>query len=167
MDRVKAGGYTPLIEAAYSIVPMELHHLIQADFLCGTDPLFAGLHGYGDASYGRSYTDTMHVAYPHHQGGLAKAHRRTTVVIPGPAKEVQVKHLVHELGHVLHESLAWDHDATPVSRYAETNWCEAFAEAFTSWLIPGYAARPDDATVAYFDSMATGALPNSSSVVWL
>lgn len=155
MNRVKAGGYSALIEAAYRIVPQEIHPLIQPDFLCGTDPLFAGLHGYTDASYGRSYTDTMHVAYPHHQTGLAKAHRRTTVVIPNQPKELRVEHVVHELGHVLHETLAWEHVAEPVTWYAEGNWCEAFAEAFTSWLVPGYAKRPADRDLAYLNALLT------------
>lgn len=152
MDRVKAGGYSALIEAAYGIVPMELHPLVRADFLCGSDPLFVGLHGHRDASYGRSYATTMHVAYSHHQAGLAKDQRCTTVVIPVEPKRVGVRQVVHELGHVLHESLLrWEHDAEPVSWYAKTNRYEAFAEAFTSWLIPGYAARPDDATIAYLE----------------
>lgn len=154
MDRVKSGGYSALIEAAYNVVPVEIHPLIQPEFLCDTDPLFAGLHAYTDATYGRSYSTTMHVAYPHNQLGLAKAHRHTTVVMPGQPKHLRVEHVVHELGHVLHESLlGWEHDAEPVSWYAGTNRYEAFAEAFTSWLIPGYADRPDDRTIAYLNAL--------------
>lgn len=64
MDRVLAGGYSAAIEAAYRMIPDPLHHRIRPHFLCGTDPLFAGLHSYRDASYGRSYSDTIHVMRP-------------------------------------------------------------------------------------------------------
>lgn len=153
MIRVRSGGYAALIEAAYDRIPQPLHPMVQADFLCGADPLFVGLHQFQDASYGRSYSSTMHVAYPFHQMGLAKCHRRTTVVIPEAAKTVWVEHVVHELGHVLHESLEFEHDASPVSWYGETNRYEAFAEAFTSWLIPGYGKVPDARTRAYFEAL--------------
>lgn len=80
MDRV-THGYCAMIEAAYGLIPAGLHPLIRPHFLCGTDPVFAGLHGYVAAQDGRSYRSTAHVAYPHHQTALARLHRRTTVII--------------------------------------------------------------------------------------
>lgn len=55
--------------------------------------------------------------------------------------------LVHELGHVLDETLGFTTHADPVSWYARGDRQEAFAEAFTAWLIPGYADRPDADTI--------------------
>lgn len=156
MDRVPAGGYAALIEAACSVVPPRILELLQPDYLCGVDPQFVGLHDFTDASYGRSYSTTMHVAYPHHQMKVAKVHRRTTIVIPVAAKRIRVAHLVHELGHVLHGVLQWEHDTTPVTQYGGTNWCEAFAEAFTSWLTPGYGDYPEPRTVNYLEALAAG-----------
>lgn len=79
MDRVKAGGYSELITAAYAVIPEAIHPLIRPHFLCGTDPIFAGIHRFADASFGRSYTNTWHVAYPGHQLGV-RSQRHTTVV---------------------------------------------------------------------------------------
>jgi hypothetical protein len=149
MDRVKRGGYAALIEAAYQAIPEPLHRLIHPAFFCGTDPIFAGLHSYEDASYDRSYRDTAHVAYAFNINGPAER-RRVTVVMP---ELIDLEELLHELGHVLHQSLDFDHIAVPVTWYAEDDQYEAFAEAFISWLVPGYADRPDDATLALFGDL--------------
>jgi hypothetical protein len=133
------------------LIPASLHEWVAADFACGVDPLFAGLHRFEDASYGRSYRDTAHCVHPHHQMHLPADRRQTTIVIP---KVLTPDHIVHELGHVLHERLQWEPIAEPVSWYARTNHHEAFAEAFTSWLVPGHAARPDDRTLALFEQLS-------------
>ena len=170
MNRVKPGGYTELISAAYALIPESMHRLIQPHFLCGTDPGFAGLHRYSSASYGRAYSDTWHVVYPAHQIRPAASDRHTTVVLtdviddaPWVREKFGHHHplamMVHELGHVLDESLRFEHDAAPVTAYAETDRREAFAEAFTAWLIPshlpsyGSSAHIGDATVALFDEL--------------
>lgn len=151
MDRVRPGGFAALIEAATSAMPAGIRDLVRPHFLCGVDPVFAGLHEYGDASYGRSYREIAHVAYPVHQYGRPRADRRTTVVLP---RLVKVEACIHELGHVLDERLGFQHCAQPVTWYAEDNRAEAFAEAFASWVLPGYAHRPDEATLALFESLA-------------
>lgn len=171
MNRVKPGGYAELISAAFALIPERMHSLIRPHVLCGTDPGFAGLHRFTSASYGRSYSNTWHVAYPHHQIAPAARDRRTTVVVTDvidDAPEVfsrfgfhrPVAAMVHELGHVLDESLRFEHDAKPVSGYAGTDRFEAFAEAFTAWLIPSYTAScgsgsvVDGATAALFSDLA-------------
>lgn len=151
MDRVHASGFRAPIEAALRLIPATLQDFVSADFACGLDPIFVGLHQYEETDDGRSYRDTAHCVYLHHQLHLPRARRRTTVVLPEP---VVPEVVVHELGHVLHERLDWGHTASPVSWYAEANWCEAFAEAFTSWLVPGYAERPDEKTLALFEQLA-------------
>jgi hypothetical protein len=156
-------GYRALIEAAYEMVPAGMHRLIRPHFLCGVDPVFVGLHCYEDASFGRSYRSTAHVAYEFHQPGMARAHRRTTVVLPERPEALWVRTVVHELGHVLDASLGFVHMAVPVGAYAGTNRYEAFAEAFAAWALPaghGYGLLKDRlygtdrATVALFDDLA-------------
>jgi hypothetical protein len=159
VNRVAAGGYSELIEAAYRLVPRRLHDLIRPHFLTGVDPVFAGLHGYQRASYGRSYRSIPHVAYGWHQRLLA-AQRHTTVVLPSLAR---VSIVVHELGHVLHERLGFEPEPEPVTWYGQTDTGEAFAEAFAAWALPfghGYGAAKDQLyerdrpTVALFDGLA-------------
>ena len=151
MDRLSGAGYRTSISAALEIIPAALHDLVRVDWFCGADPLFADLHRIEDASYGRSYRSTAHCVYAHHQEHRARASRRTTIALP-TVETPDV--IVHELGHVLHERLRWEPVARPVTWYAGTDLFEAFAEAFTSWLIPGYARRADDRTIALLESLA-------------
>jgi hypothetical protein len=151
MDRVRRGGYSAAIGAAYELIPTSLHGRLQPHFLTGSDPVFAGLHGYRDISDGRSYRNTAHCCYPYHQLGISKALRRTTIVMP---KVVGPITIVHELGHVLDESLRFEVLAEPVTAYAAGNRYEAFAEAFTSWLVPGYADAPDRSILALLEGLA-------------
>lgn len=148
MKRVKP-GYSEVIQTALGIIPTRLHRYLGCDFFLGSDPLLAGLHTYTDASYGRSYRDVAHVAYVHNQPQLSAAHRATTVVLP---RLVHPTVVVHELGHVVHERLLWM-ETTPVTEYASTDRYEAFAEAFVSWLVPGYGERPDDAFLCLMESL--------------
>jgi len=61
--------------------------------------------------------------------------------------------VVHELGHVLDEVLNFEWIAAPITKYAESNRCEAFAEAFVGYLYR-YGNHPlDEATLALFDSV--------------
>ena len=150
MNRLTSWAYAPAISTALATIPERLHARIACDFLTGTDPIWVGLHRYEAASFGRSYAETAHCVYPFHQTPLVKSSRRTTVVLPAP---VTPRTVIHELGHVLHESLRFEPTTTAVSWYGATNRFEAFAEAFTSWLVPGHAARPDDAFLALMDSL--------------
>jgi hypothetical protein len=161
VERIKPGGYSELIEAAYHLIPPSMHPLIRPHFLCGTDPLFAGLHGTESSEDGdpRSYRDTAHVAYDFHQS-VPRSRRYVTVVMPEPCS---LQEMVHELGHVLDGSLGLRVETKPVTWYAKVDRLESFAEAFTAWVMPfGYrygAAKDrlydgDRATVALFDQLA-------------
>jgi hypothetical protein len=157
MNRLRDQRYAEAIDAALDRIPERIRHRVErVDFLCGVDPIFAGLHKYDDASFVRSYRRTPHVAYDFHQVGPS-GNRRTTVVLPGA---VRVRTVVHELGHVLHESVDFDHHADPVTEYAKTSDWEAFAEAFTAWILPGcvdlpdYLGPPSGESRAFFEELA-------------
>lgn len=118
-------------------------------FVCA-DPIFVGLHSIEDISDGRSYRDTAHTSYPFHLNG-PRSRRLPTIVLPVP--EVP-KYVVHELAHVLDYALGFSHKAVPVSAYAKVNRREAFAEAVTAYLVPGYAKPVEDRSTAYlFESL--------------
>ena len=136
MQRIHGTGYVTAITAALAILPAWLAHMLRpTHFLCGIDPLYAGLHSFPEAEDGRSLRDTAHVAYGHHINA-ARAQAVTTVVLPlvEPPEVV-----LHELGHVLHERLGFAPAPEPVTAYAEVDEFEAFAEAFTMAHVPGYA----------------------------
>jgi hypothetical protein len=153
MDRVKP-GYSAVIEAAYNRIPEPLHRLIRPHFLTGTDPVFAGLHSYRYTNDGRSYEDTAHAVYDYHQEHLSRAERRVTVVLPVVPSVATV---VHEMGHVLHQRIGFDFVTKPVTRYAQNNHHEAFAEAFSAWRLPEwYPLRPEDKALALFEALADG-----------
>ena len=152
MTRIRAQRFAPPIAATVDILGSLWDWLPPVRFVAGVDPLFMGLHGYGDTSYGSSYRTTAHTCYPWHLSAL-RSRRCVTVVLP----EVEtVETVIHELGHVADYRLGFDHIAVPVTRYAETNRREAFAEAWTSWLIPGYTMPVDDpSTRELLDELST------------
>ncbi len=115
------------------------------------DPIFAGLDDRVDAGGGRSYRDTAHVMYPDDMHRLPADRRLTTVVIPERPLDNQydVDMLVHELGHVVDYMTDLHRECTPIGSYAEQHRQEAFAEAFTAWLIPDYTRRWNDAYHAW------------------
>ena len=145
-------GYSDAISTAFSCLPRTLARRLEGThFLTGTDPAWAGLHQFRTASYGRSYSDTAHVAYPLVQGGLPWGLRRTTIVLPVPEIPWVI---VHELGHILDEQLDFRFDFPPVSDYARTNRYEAFACAFTDWIWGDPIA--DEKTRVVLDSICLG-----------
>lgn len=157
-SRVPVGPYGQAIGAALDVIPVAVvRRLEHVRFVCGVDPVFAGLHRYGDTGDGRSYAVTAHCCYRFHLDGPADR-RVTTVVLPVPA-DATVPVIVHELGHALHEVVGLDHVAVPVSAYATTNTWEAFAEAFTAWVLPGYGdqevACADRPTRALLEGLGT------------
>jgi hypothetical protein len=150
------------IAEALALLPLGIRRRVEhADWLVGVDPVFAGLHSYTDASYGRSHRDTAHVAYPYHQNTSVRG--ATTVVIPG---ERSLLTFVHELGHVLDQAIDFErHVPDVVSWYAGTDSAEAFAEAFTLWIAPDLCAEwpghyngavlaNDAETLALFEELA-------------
>ncbi len=112
------------------------------------DPIFSGLHSVTDDD-GRGYRDTAHCCYPWHIDGPADR-RLTTIVLP-TQKAWTIETVVHELGHAFDYHHGFDVTPDPVSSYAETDNLEAFAEAFTSYLIPGYADDPDARSRSWFE----------------
>ena len=126
-----------------------------ADFFCGASPVFAGLHNYVDADDGRPYSQTAHALFIMHQWLLPRTLRVPTVVLPNL---VEPETVVHELGHILHEALAFEPAATPVTEYAKTNRWEAFAEAFTAWLGwygPDVRGAVDERTATLFAALSS------------
>lgn len=125
-----------------------------AEFVCNLDPSFVGLYGKsmevgaGGATYFR-----------HHSFD-----RSTTIVLAPLSYKWAADNLpyivAHEYGHVLHETLKWNHIAGAISDYAETDAYEAFAEAFAYYL--GFDRKgvrwkfsPDLRTTALFRELAT------------
>lgn len=159
MNRIINYKYSELISAAFDIIPIRIaDRLKYTHFLTGTDPIYAGLihpdddamrkAGYNFESIAEVYRNGGSVSYVHNQ---TVSDKHTTVVLP---RLLPIDYPIHELGHVLDGILGWKHIAEPVTEYAKINHLEAFAEAFTSWLIPGYADRPDEGTIYLFEELA-------------
>ena len=150
MYRITGFGYSGLINYAFSVIPQGIADRIRyTHFLTGVDPIYAGLFDNELTDDGRSYRKTACVAYPYHQR-IDKCLRHSTVVLPNL---VSLAVIVHELGHVLDESLGFTHIAEPVTEYAKVDRGEAFAEAFTSWLFWGYGKEINKSTEYLFESI--------------
>ena len=156
--RVRSWQDAEPISVALSLLPSRMRERVaHAEWFAGADPIFAGLTAHKLTKDGRSYRDTAHVCYPFHLEHRPRAERVSTVVLPKPVPPWVV---VHELGHVLHESLDFaTHDPAPVSTYARTDRWEAFAEAFTAWICPeiypwaGEILARDELTLALFEEL--------------
>jgi hypothetical protein len=162
MHRVRRQKDIAAFPEALDLIPENIRELVEnVDVLSGVDPVFAGLHKYVNASYGRSYADTPHVAFEFHQMHMPAYKRAITMVLP---HNVGIRTIVHELGHVLDGRLNFEHDSVvPVSWYAKTNQREAFAESFSAWVLPlgnGYGNakdrlyETDKKTVELFERLA-------------
>lgn len=150
MQRLVSADYRESIARAIDLVPPGImDRLRHVEFLTGTDPVWAGLHGYASALDGRGYAASAHCAYRFHT-----ADRSTTIVLP----VLEPPHVVvHELGHALHEVIGFAHVAVPVTWYAKTNDWEAFAESFVAslyWYGDQAAFHADEATRALFAELA-------------
>ena len=163
MERIVNAEYAELIGYAIDILPSRIWDRIKyVHFFTGTDPIYAGLHDYinigddylagGEFSSEESYRNLCHVVYPSHQLVLPKMLRQTTVVLPYLAPPVAV---IHELGHVLDETLDFSHLALPITEYAKISEAEAFAEALVGWLFED-SGEPDEETRCLFESLAWG-----------
>jgi len=156
MKRLTDYAYNDAIAVAVASMPSRIAARVShVDFFCGASPVFAGLHNYVDTDDGRPYSLTAHAVWIMHQWLLPRTLRVPTVVLPAL---VAPKTVVHELGHILHEALAFEPVAAPVTEYAKTNLWEAFAEAFTAWL-GWYGAdvrgAVDEKTAALFEELST------------
>ena len=83
-----------------------------------------------------------------------------TIVLPFFNIELPcLSDVIHELGHMLDDVtpfFRYHSEIKPVTEYAKTDFCEAFAEAFTSWLLWGYGDQPDNETIYYFEKLKRG-----------
>lgn len=159
MYRYGGALYHNEIERTLSTLPEGIRARVDhADFFCGANPIAAGLHGYRATGDGRGYEATGHCVWLQHQLALPADRRRTTIVLPTPAVATY-RIILHELGHVLHEHTAYHDEVVPITTYAQTNHFEAFAEAFSAWLWPAYAAKDlrsiDPRVDAFFDLIAS------------
>jgi hypothetical protein len=124
-------GRSEDVGVALDLFPEHLRERLKFDVFVG-DPVFSGISWYGNGltKDGRSYHDTQHVGYPwHFRDG------RTTMVLQKPCG---IAFTVHELAHVLDFSFDFEVPVKPVTLYARTNRYEAFADAVTALLVPGY-----------------------------
>lgn len=162
IERIPNRKYGAAIAHALGFIPDRImHRLAGVRIFAGSDPIFAGLHGFENISDGRSYRHTAHCCYPWHFD-RPRADRVTTIVLPCE-RATRPAVVVHEMGHALHHAVDLDYEAVPVSDYGATNHREAFAEAFAAWVLPlghGYGAAKDRLyamdreTVALLDGLA-------------
>lgn len=132
MQRIIGLGYREAIDAAMTRLPFGLRRRVEhIDWLCGVDPVYAGLHGFEKASFGRSFRDTAHCSHRHHSSDS-----RTTIVLP----TVQTPEvIIHELAHALDEAIDWRRPVVPATtNYARADTWEAWAEFVTAGLVEGY-----------------------------
>jgi hypothetical protein len=157
MDRNSDYGFRDLREATYNGLPASIaNRLRHVHFLCGVDPVYVGLEDNDKALDGRPFRNMTHCYYGFGQTLLPKDKRNTTIILPdSDVRKHSVEDLIHELGHCLNEVMGFYTDIEPVTKYAEVDDEEAFAEAFCSWLIWDYGKRPDNGTIALFRSLLT------------
>jgi hypothetical protein len=138
VNRIVDQRFAESLSIALEWIPAKVMELLRhVEFLVGTDPIFAGLHQYETTDAGRSYRNTAHCVYVSHQPHIPRCRRRTTVVLPRP---VGTATIVHEIGHALDELLEERWPVKPVTKYAEVNRAEAFAEAFVAFCgLPSYS----------------------------
>lgn len=133
MNRVLKSYDLSSMQEALRLIPEPLVKRIEHVDLClGVDPVFAGIHEYKDASFGRAYSETAHVAYGLHLKKRPYSDRNTHLIAPINIKPYD---FIHEFGHVLHQSIDFENIGLEVTNYAKTNQREAFAETFACWIM--------------------------------
>jgi hypothetical protein len=156
MQRVRDCCYLSDIQKALECIPARFHRFIYCDFLCGVDPISAGLFFIEKTTDGRSYRNTMCCVYEINQLHLPADMRKTTVSIP---QKEHPFYIIHELGHVLQGIIdpEFKIKMQPVTEYAKKNNLEAFAEAFARytgedfWVIENQYKDLHPADRAFFD----------------
>lgn len=135
-DRVP-GDVKPVLEAARSLLPPQVLETITPRFLCGIDPVSAGLHRFDDivSFNGLAWrrASGAHACYTHHTPD-----RKQTIVLPDVfAYPDPVATVLHEYGHLYDEATGFQQIHLPVTtRYSKVNRAERFAEAFETVLRP-------------------------------
>jgi len=161
LERITSYQFTELIESGFALIPEEISkRLKHVHFFTGTDPVYAGLFDDKSTKDGRSYRDTWCCSYPWNQ---TVEDKRTTIVMTDLLldypKALRPAIVVHELAHCLHEVLDFEPLAKPVTKYAQTDEFEAFADAFTLWVFPEYDRfyelinKVDDEMIALFSQL--------------
>ena len=141
MRRYGSPVFHNAIVGALQTLPNGIRERVEhVDFLCGVDPVWAGLTSSETSDDGRSLHDIAYCDYLYTQKHLPADRRRTTIVLP-TERAADIWTIRHELGHVLHEMLGWFGPVRPITEYAKTSSYEAFAEAFCAWREPGYCGR--------------------------
>jgi hypothetical protein len=163
MERIPDSCYSELIEEAYSAIPDNIVKLVRhVHFFCGVDPVFAGLvkeipfHDGAHSTHDcMCYESAISVDWK-----ISKSLIHPTIFIPFfDLDEFGVQDVVHELGHALDDVtpfFCYQQQIKPVTDYAKTDYFEAFAEAFASWLFWGYGEQPDEETIYYFEKLRKG-----------
>lgn len=177
MDRIRSQREAEAVQYALDLLPGEYPKIFSNVHFFFGDPIFAGLHTYGDLSpevsgdQTISYRDVAHYCDPRHLYRLPKNLRHPTVILPDTFLDSYshpIHTIIHELGHrlrsIIHHS--WSVDVA-VSDYAESNDNEAFSEFFATWCLPhGFDPSCDPKEMTYdlesiwlFERLSEGWLP--------
>lgn len=180
MNRIRSQREAEVVQAALDMLPGELPRMLSHVHYFFGDPIFAGLHAYGNVDPSVidqevSYRDVAHFCDPEMLFRLPKSRRHPTMILPSHFLTTYadpVHSIVHELGHALHSLI--EHTwvvGQHVTSYAEVNDWEAFAEFFVTWIVPfgSYGERRlwvDPEAMAYdlptlwlFERLSEGWLP--------
>jgi hypothetical protein len=156
MQRIVSAQYSELIGYALDVLPPAIRwRLRHVEFLTGLDPRWVGLHNEADEDW--DWSTVAHCAYPHHTSDQS-----TTIVLPVIRQPWVV---VHELGHALHATIGWEHEAVPVTDYAWTDRHEAFADAFVAslfWFGVRDIFMRDEPTRALFQALSIDGYDNEN-----
>lgn len=137
-DRVTDQATAEVIGYGLELLPARIRERLEHVAWFTADPLFAGLHRYPRHQPGPELDAILDC--PHHimaEFLERPAEPRSTIVLPCPVEPTTI---IHEAAHALHASIGWATVARPtipeVTWYAETDYWEAWAEAFLVWCCP-------------------------------
>ena len=151
MNRIHTQREAEVIQAAIALLPGKLPEMLDYVHFFFGDPIFSGLHAYGDVDpnvLGQdvSYRDVAHFCDPEMLFCLPKSRQHPTMILPASfltTYRYPVETIVHELGHAIHSLILkrWRIDVE-VSSYAASNDWECFAEFFAAWCYPMGSWKP-------------------------
>lgn len=136
-ERITTQAFAEVIGAGLDLLPPRIRERLEHVAWFTADPLFAGLHDHREVMANGGLV----AEWPHHVNAEVLPRpadqRRSTVVLP---MMVEPTTIVHEAAHALHASIdwreRWDEPIVVTTPYGDTNYWEAFAEAFTVWVCP-------------------------------
>lgn len=107
-DRIPDRHYSEVIGEGLARLPTGMRHRLGlVRFVCGVDPVFAGIHAWSTTTDGRDYRDIAHHVQPFNV--LGPRDPRTDVVVIPTLRNVHPHIVVHELGHALDLTLGCTH----------------------------------------------------------